>query len=394
MPSVYSARTSLLYIGEEATYAAAPTLASTDAFRHQSQRLSFNPRNLADSPERHTTPDKRTKFVRRRTGSFDIKALLYPSGTLNTLPEANKVLKNTFEATPTNVTLSTTVSSGASATGATVASATGLAVGQPIQIGMLGGANPGLYVRWLTAVTGEALTWAPALPSTCAVSDTVKGCIGYSFATPLPKSLDIAHYPQAPSASTPAREMLGCLVSKMTISFDANLEPMIQFSGPAQGFAGTSPNFTPQTKPGSFTTVGAETAIPSGLTGAFQLGSTSYGIQKLDLELDLAMDQIPADFGSDRATGFFRRGKRVSTVKIDAITTDDLTLWTPSLASSYNACMLQCGNVSGAIWAIYMPSLLIDAPPDIGDDDELNTSSYSAEALAVAGNDAVYLALA
>jgi hypothetical protein len=131
---------------------------------------------------------------------------------------------------------------------------------------VLGGAAPGVYIRWLTAAYagGTTLTWEPPLPATCAVSDTVKGCVGYALGTALPKSLDIAHYPQAPSASTPAREMLGCVIDKLSFMFDGNLEPMIQVSGPAQGFAGSSPNFTPQAQPGGFTTVGAENAIPSG----------------------------------------------------------------------------------------------------------------------------------
>lgn len=396
MPAIFQARTGLLYLHEESSYATAPALASTDAFRHVpgGQKLTFNPKNLVDSPERHTSPDQKVKLVRRRTGSFNIKAMLYPSGTLNTLPEANQVLKNVFEGGPTNITLSTTVASGGATTGAVVASATGLAAGQWVQITMLGGSYPGVYMRFLTSVASATLVWTPALPAAVATSDLVKGAVTYTFATALPKSIDIAHYPQAPSANTPAREMLGCVVNNLTLSFDSNGEPMIEFSGPAQGLAGTSPNFTPQSKPASFTTVGAETGIPSGLTGAFLFAGTQFGIQKLDLSIDASMDLVPADFGSDRATNFYRRGKRKTTAKIDAITSDDLTLWTPAMAASYNPCMLQCGTTSGSIVAVYCPSLLLDGPPDIGDDDEINTSNYSGEALAVAGNDAVYLGFA
>src|SRR5581483_3916576 len=339
-------------------------------------------------------PSQRVMLVGRQKASFDVKAQLYPSGTLNTLPEADLVLKNALGNAATNVTLSTTVSSGASATGAVVASATGLAVGQPIQIGVLGGSAPGTYLRWLTGVSGTTLTWAPALPATCAASDTVKGTIGYALGTTLPKSLDIAHYPQAPSASTPAREMLGCAIDKISFMFDSNLEPMIQFSGPAQGFAGTFGTWTPQAQPGGFTTVGAENAIPSGLTGYFQLGSTLYEIEKMQIDVVNGEELQNTALGTNKAKAMFRKGKRAVTVKINAKVSDDLTLWTPSLAASINAAMLQIGTSATKIWGFYLPNLQIMAPPDIGDADETNNWDFNAVALASAGNDEFYVAAA
>lgn len=391
IPVWYQARTGVVYVGEESAYGTVPTLASTDAVRHTSQKLtmSHSPR---PSPERHGTPDQRTLFFGRKAADGDLKALMYPSGTLNTLPELKTLLKNSFAA-PTNITLSTTVASGAATTGAVVASATGLAVGQPVQITMLGGSNPGVYVRWLTSVAGTTLVWAPALPFTCAASDLVKGCAGWAFETALAKSLTVAHYPQAPSASTPARELNGWVLNKMSIMFDANLEPVIQFSGPGQKFAGTLGSYTPQAKPAAFTTVGAEASIPSGLVGYFQHGAILYQIEKMQVDIDLSMDQQNTAFGTSYATGMFRRGKRSVTVKIDAKVADDLTLWTPALAMSSNACMLQIGATSGYIWGVYMPALVFTEIPDIGDDDETNNFSFAGEALATSGNDNLFLAM-
>jgi hypothetical protein len=394
MANWYIGRTGQLYIGEESAYATAPTLLAANAFRHLSQKLSFDPRQLAKGPERHTDPSQRVLYTRRQKASFDIKGQLYPSGVLNTLPEADVVLKNALGNAASNITLSTTVSSGASVTGAVVASATGLAVGQPIQIGVLGGSAPGTYIRWLTSVAGTTLGWAPALPATCAVSDTVKGTIGYALGTALPKSLDIAHYPQAPSGSTPAREMLGCSVDKLSFMFDGNLEPMIQFSGPAQGLSGTSPNFTPQAQPGGFTTVGAENAIPSGIVGYFQLGSTLYEIEKMQIDIVNGMDLQNTALGTNKAKAAFRKGKRFVTVKINAKVSDDLTLWTPSLGASSNACILQIGTVSTKMWGFYMPALILTAPPDIVDAEETNNWDFVGEAMASAGNDELYVAAA
>jgi hypothetical protein len=184
----------------------------------------------------------------------------------------------------------------------------------------------------------------------------VKGCTGYPLGTALPKSLDIAHYPQAPAASTPARELLGCVIDKLSFMFDSNLEPMMQFSGPAQGFSGSSPNFTPQAQPGGFTTVGAENAIPSGLTGYFQLGGTLYEIEKMQIDIDNAMDLQNTALGTNKPTAYFRKGKRIVTFKIDAKVSDDLTLWTPSLASRATRCMIQIGTASTKMFGLYMPA--------------------------------------
>ena len=43
---------------------------------------------------------------------------------------------------------------------------------------------------------------------------------------------------------------------------DIAIRALRPFSGPAQGWAGTSPNFTPQSQPGGFTKVGADSGIP------------------------------------------------------------------------------------------------------------------------------------
>lgn len=394
-PNWYIGRTEQLYLAEEATYAAAPVLVATSAFRHLSRKLTFNPRNLAKSPERHATPGQRVLYTRRQTASFDVKGQWYPSGTLNTPPESDLILKNALGNVATNITLSTVFSGSPTTTTGTVSSATGLAAGQPIQITIAAGGNAGTYVRWLTTATvGPALVWAPALPAAPIAGDTCKGTIGYAPGTALPKSLDIAAYPQAPAASTPAEEMLGCVVDKLSFMFDSNLEPMITFSGPAQGLAGTSPTFTPQAQPGGFTTVGAENIIPSGLTGYFQLGAVLYQIEKMQIDVVNTMDLQNTALGTSKGTAYFRKGKRFITVKIDAKVSDDLTLWTPALGSTSNASMIQIGSTSTRIWGLYMPALIITTKPDIANADETNNWSFVGEAMETSGNDELYVAAA
>lgn len=391
-PNWYLGRTGLVYAKEESTYASAPTFAATDAIRHLGVKLAFNPRQPAPSPERKTHPSQIVLYNRRQAADWELKTQMYPSGTLNTVPELAPFLKNGL-GTVANTTLSTTLSGTPTTTTGTVGSATGLAASQMIQITIASGGNAGVYHRWLTSATsGTSLVWTPALPGAPVSGDAVKGIVTYSPATALAKSLDIAHYPQAPAASTPAREMLGCVVDKLQFDFDSNLEPMATFSGPAQGFAGSSPTWAAQAAPGAFTTVGSESGIPSGLTGYFYYGGTLYEIEKLQIVVNNAMDLQNTALGTNKAAAYFRKGKRKVDVKIDAKISDDTTIWTPSLATSSNALFLQLGTTSARIWSIYMPAVTLTNAPDFGDNDETNNWSFQGQALGVSGNDELYVA--
>ncbi len=387
MPNWYLGRTGLCYVGEEASYGTAPVLASTNAFRQMNCKLTFNPNSPVKSPERHQHPSTLALFRRRQAASFEVKSMWYPSGTLNTLPESNLFLKHGLGAVK-NTTLSTTFSGTPTTTGGTIGSGTGLAIGDPVLINIASGDYAGNYVRWLTAA-GTSPAWTPALPDAPVSGDTLKGCVSYTPATNPSKSLDIAHYPQAPASGAPTREQLGCVVDKLVFDFDSNTEGMVTFSGPAQGFAAS-----PQAQPGAFTTVGAETAIPSGLTGHFYYDGTLYEIEKLSIEVDNAMDVQNTAYGTDKASAFFRKGKRAVSVKIDAKVSDDLSLWTPALAMDSNPLMVQLGLTAGRIWSIYCPNLVFDNVPDIGDSDETNNWSFSGQALGSAGNDEIYIAAA
>lgn len=386
MPNWGLGRTGQIYVGEEATYGTAPTFAATNALRHLNINLHWDPKALAKSPERHTHPSQVVLLTRRAQASFDIKGQLYPSGTINTLPEADLILKNALGVAGSSVVLATTVASAPTTTGATLTSGTGLVVKQPIQINIAAGANAGTYVRFLASVAGAVVTWVPALPGAPAVADTVKSGVLYTMGTALPKSLDVAHYPQAPAASAPTREQLGCVCDKLSLMFDSNTEPMFQVTGPAQGFKAS-----PQAQPGGFTTVGAEGAIPSGLTGSFYYNGTIYQIEKMQIDIVNAMDLQNTALGTSLPVGYFRKGKRAVSVKFDAKVSDDLTAWTPALASSANPAFLQIGSAGGSIWGFYLPNVTLNVP-DQPDNDETNNWGYVGQATAsVAGNDEFYI---
>src|ERR1700722_8319451 len=127
-------RFDLCYAAQETTYAVAPTFLSTNAFRKIGGLLHFNPQSPVKSPARYPDPSMKSMRVRRQAATFDLKHEWYPSGVLNTLPESDVFLKNGLGGAASNITLATTVASGAATTGAVLTAATGLAAGQFVQI--------------------------------------------------------------------------------------------------------------------------------------------------------------------------------------------------------------------------------------------------------------------
>lgn len=380
-------RTGQVYVIEESAFDTSTTLSATNALRHLNVSMHYDPKSLAKSPERKTHPSQVTMYTRRAQGSWGLKGQMYPSGTLNTLPEMTAILKNSFGATPTNITLATTLSGTPTTTTGTVASATGLAIGQAVQITIAAGGNAGVYVRYLTNVVGTALTWGPALPGAPASGDAVKGVVTYGLGSTLPKSLDICHYPQSP-ATWYNREMLGCICDKLSLSFDSNLEPMFDVSGPAAEMVSA------QSQPGSFTTVGAEGAIPSGLTGYFQWGSTLYQVEKVQFDIQNGMELQNTALGTSKAVDYFRKNKRAVTIKVNAKVSSDLTMWTPALTAGQGTLFLQVGTTSGRIWSLYAPVAQLMSPPDTPDGDETNNWDFNLTCLGTSGNDEIFLAAA
>src|SRR5205085_12564869 len=71
---------------ETVAYGTAATFASAEAIRHINAQLNFS-NNRVESQERFSDPSLRDKWTRRQTSNFVLGGLLYPSATLNTLPD-------------------------------------------------------------------------------------------------------------------------------------------------------------------------------------------------------------------------------------------------------------------------------------------------------------------
>lgn len=377
-------RTGRVYVTEEATYGTPPTHIGTSAFRHTNINIPFSPKNKVASPARYVDPSLRTRFTRRQTASFDVSALFYPSGARGTVPEAAPFLTNGLGAvTATSQSTTVLASPAPTTTTFTVNDATGLAIGLLVRITEAGGANPGIYYRLITGLTGAAVVVSPALPTAPATSDTVVGGVTYALGTTLPKSLDLMHV-----ADNQRREQLGGAIDKVTITLDGAGEPTLQVSGPAQGHAGS-----PQADPVTFTTVGLDSAIPSGLTGALRVGAVTLAFTKAVFEITNGVDLQNTEFGTTKPAAFYRKSRRAVAVSIDTMVSDQLTLYQAALASSGQAILAQCGATEGSVIVVYCPSTEFEVP-DTPDAEETNVWNFKGTALSpTAANSELFLGL-
>ena len=374
-------RTGRRYCAQEATYGVAPTLVATDALRHLSVKMS-EPTARVNSPERHVHPSQVYRFTRRRGASYSVSGILYPSGTLNTLPDMAGILEATF-GSQRNVTLSTTVAASPSPTTTvfTVASVTGLAVGDPVLINATTG---GRQVRWITAINTLALTVAPALSAAPVTGDTVKGCVGYTPTTALlaTGSLDLAWY-----RTSISYEMKGCAPDSLKIMVDANDEVRFELSGPAA--TRTRPA---QSDPATFTVAGS--APPSGLTGYLRVNAGAEEFLKASFELKNGIELDNVAFGTSAAQAMYRAKKREVAINLETMVSDDVTILDLAANSTDHTHVVQCGLTEGSIVAWYCPLLELEMGED-PDNDETNVRSHKGVAKGSgSGNNELYLALA
>jgi hypothetical protein len=379
-----------MYVVPEVTYGVAPALVATNAFRHLAMDLAFSPRNRQHSLEKKQSPGRVNRFTRRMSGSWNLsQAYMIPSGTLNTLPEADPFFTYGM-GQKTNRTLATTFTGTPTITTGTVASAGALAVNDLVLVGQ--GTNR--WVRLLTAVAGAALTWTPAVPVAPTAGDSLTGGVTYQLATdvPTPMSLFLAWY-----IGTFGRGGLGAAVDKLKFSFDATKEAEFAASGPLQSVqsSASGPAGAVQAQPGAFTTVGAGNGIPSGIAGQFFYNSAAYIIMSASFDLTNNIKLRNENFGSDRATEAYRAGRRDINVMINARLEDPTQVYADGESTTPRVLALQNGVGSGSvgkIWGIVCPNVEFELP-NTPDGEEALTWAFKGIALESADskNDELFL---
>lgn len=375
-------RTGQVYLKKEAAYGVEETLAASNALRHIEVGFGFDPFNRVTSPEKKQSPGPANRFDRKKSAELaTLVGLLRPSGTLNTLPELDPLLEAGFGSL-TNVTLDTTVASAPTTTGATVASAGALAVGDAVLLAVTGEAGP--FVRMLTAVSGADLTWAPALPAAQTVGDAVNGGITYKLATDLAIALTIAHY--VPNGRN--RELLGVGINQLTVGLDPNEEPRLSASGPAKEQLSKA---NVQTQPGAFPTVGGNP--PPGHIGELFIDDALYKHTTGEISLANGLALRNQEYGVNAPTELYRNGRREISLSLESFLGDE-ALYDLAEAGTNATFLHQTGKVEGNIVAVYAPLVEWKVPQQDDPEEEVKWSFTGMALESVDGqNDELTLAL-
>ena len=381
-----------LYAVIEAAYGTHPGHAATDALRHINFKPTFDPKNKRNSQEKKQSPGRVVRFDGRETASWDLSALLRPSGTLNTLPEASEILEAAF-GSKTSTVLNTTVNAGTGLVGgATLASGAGLSVGQGVLITCPDGKK---RIRRLLTVAGAVVTWYPNLPVGQNPADgaAVKGLITYRLTTANAISLALCHYLKKTDGATAGmkRGILGGVIDKFSLTLDADAEAQFQVSGPAATMTtGTTP-----AQPGAFTTVGGNP--PSGLSSELYLAHTSAKWKKLMFELTNGM-KLRNDEGGTGSTGraieAYRAGYRDIAIGLDMVAEDETLIYDTAETGGTTPLFVQHGFTEGMCHALAVP-LVEFKVPDQDDTDEEQQWPFKGMALESADgqNDEAFLYL-
>lgn len=372
------------YAKVESAYAASAAsggeaLAGSDAIRHEELSLSSK-KNREESNQKSGTPDVTTSLPRKQTSSWNLGRILWePSGTVGTPGNQAKFLKAGFGA-QTAPNLVTTVASGASATGATLTSGTGLAVGDCVVVTLATGRE----ITRLKTVAGAAVTW-DALSGAPAIGAAVVSGVNYKLASNITESLSIYKFYNAGNAK---QAVFGAVVEQTVFTIDEK-EVVLQFQGPAGRYADSSSGGgTIQAKPGTHVTVGAPA---SGLIGSMQVDTAAFGVISLQVTKNNNIELKNKNAFEPWATGIAgRANKRKIGVKVTAYF-EDLNLL--GKANSVTRAVIRClvGDTNGSMVGLVMPSVEFEIP-DVGGEVGPKVLTFDGTAYATAGNDQLFAA--
>lgn len=332
------------YAKVESTYGTLPTPVAGDAIRHLN--LTINAKNNREvNPTKRGTPDYAGALPRRKTAQWNLAdALWEPSGTLGTASYFGVMLKAAF-GTQTTPNLNTTVASGALATGCTLTSGTGLAVGD-LGVFNVGSAREVTRLKTVAgaAVTFDALSAAPALPG-----KFVSG-VNYKLATTLTQSLGIFLFH---TGGTFKQALSGGVVNRVRVIFDGTKEVHIEMSGFGKAVVRTG-----FSAPGSHTTTGSPA---SGLVGNFNIDGVATLIQTAAFTLENNLGPRNTELGTSTASGFFRENRRRVTVEL-GVYLEDTVIFDTAEAITNDVLRLLVGDTDGAMLAAVAPLVEWEIP--------------------------------
>jgi hypothetical protein len=368
------------YIKQETAYNVTPAdaLAGSDGVRHLELSIESK-KNREPSPEKRGTPDVSQMLPRRQSTNWDLSSIMWePSGTIGTISNVGKLLTGGFGSSHT-ANLVTTIASGASATGATLTSGTGLAVGDIVVVTMPAGHRE---ITRLKTVAGAVVTW-DALSVSPSVSAAVISGLTYLLTNNITHSFAIYKYYNAGNFKQAA---YGSVVNRIQARFHGMGEVMLGLNGPSANYADTTFG-TVQAKPGTHVTVGAPA---SGLVGNFYVDGNSFLVISAEATIENNIELRNKELGTAFATGIAGRADlRVVRVQV-TFYMEDTRLFTMGNAASTTG-VLRCvvGDTNGSIVGMVCPKVEFERPA-IGNEIGPKEVTIEGMALATSGNDQVF----
>ncbi len=358
----------------------ADTLSATDGIRHL-QLAVTGKKNREASPEKRGTPDRAQSLPRRESANFNLsEAMWEPSGTLGTISYLGKLIKAAMGSNHV-LSLSTTVASGGSVTGATLTSAAGVQVGDLAVVTL---ATPARReITRITSVAGVVVTW-DTLSAAPATSAPVVVGITYNLANTIADSFAIYKYYNAGNFK---EAVFGAVMDQMGINFDGTKEVQLTFQGPAARYGSGAGGATVQAKPGAFTTVGSPIG---GMVGNFYVDGVAFLVSMAKVSLNNNLALRNKELGTAFASGIGGRNN-LRDIKVDITCyLEDTNL----LGKAHNVTKgeLRCivGDTNGSMVGMVAPSVEFEIP-DVGNEIGLKEITISGIAYAISGNDQLYL---
>lgn len=358
-------------------------LAATDAFLHRQARFGPGRWNRVLNPGRRATPDHASILDRRMTVPWNVDAGWEPSGTLGTASDLDPILTSLMgtkvaAGSGSGVTTTVSASPAPTTTGCTVASATGLAVGDIIVVTMPLGHREATRIKTINtaALTFDALSAAPASGA------AVVAGVTYKLATQAtPSTLALAKQDTTNSAY---EGVGGAVVNEASLVFDGNEEARWTFSGEAARYYVSG-----LTMPGSATLVGAPLAGIA--AGNVYLDGTAFLVLRAALRVRNNFGMRIGELGSAYPTGAFRSGKREVGIDLTYFF-DSTTLRDLAMAKTASTVRAVIGGTNGSMLAFVLPSVAWEIEDVPAGDSGPKNASTSGLAIAASGNDEVFIA--
>ena len=375
------------YIDLEASYnpAAVAALGAADGIRHLELTVSGK-HNREASPEKRGTPDEQQSLPRRHTAAWNLSSVMWePSGTPGTEANVGRLLKAGMGAQHT-VTggLTTTVSAAPAptATGATLTSVVGLAVGDVIAV-TVAGEREATRIKTLagSAITFDALSAAPDVPG------EVVGGITYQLASLITQSFAVYKYYNAGNFKQAA---YGSVVDQITVTFDGTREVLLAISGPSARYSDSSPGGgTVQAKPAAHTTVGAPVG---GMVGSF-FADTGVEFPVISVQVTIAnnLELRNKELGTAYASGIAGRANNRQVGVTMTFYLEDLRVLGMAHTFTRGVLRLLVGDTAGSMLAAILPGVEFEIP-DVGNEIGPKELTITGKAYATNGNDQVFLA--